>query len=428
MPPMKILIVADNASSRFGGEAQLPLQHFRMMRKRGAEVKLITHARNRDDLAQALGPDLEGVVFVPDSPFHVACSRLSRFLPDRISAFTFGFASRFATQIQARRIARELIDSGEATLVYQPTPVSPREVSLMYGLGVPVVIGPMNGNMEFPPAFGSRNRGIARYFTVITRNLSAGLHKMIPGKLRADLLLVANDRTRQALPAGARGQVLERVENGVQAENWPPKLDYGQPGQPIRFAYLGRLVDWKAVDIAIRAFAKILPRIEAEFEIIGDGPTRAELECLASSLELGSKVRFHGWKPQSQASELLRASDALVLPSLHECGGAVVLEAMTIGLPVIATRWGGPADYLDPTCGVLVDPTSEEALIDGIAQAMAHLAESADLRRRMGVAGRQRAMERFSWEKKVDDLLAIFAAINSPDFASAPRTSVSCRG
>jgi glycosyltransferase involved in cell wall biosynthesis len=91
-----------------------------------------------------------------------------------------------------------------------------------------------------------------------------------------------------------------------------------------------------------------------------------------------------------------------------ECGGAVVLEAMSAARPVIATAWGGPTDYLDDTCGVLVPPTSREALIQGFADAMIRVAKSAELRQSMGSKGREKVLTQYDWELKVDRVLQIY--------------------
>jgi glycosyltransferase involved in cell wall biosynthesis len=93
---------------------------------------------------------------------------------------------------------------------------------------------------------------------------------------------------------------------------------------------------------------------------------------------------------------------------LFESGGAVVLEAMAMGLPVIATAWGGPLDYLDDSCGVLVAPQSREALVAGFANAIMMLADSPDLRYRLGEAGYQKAKRYFDWEKKIDRILELY--------------------
>ena len=97
-----------------------------------------------------------------------------------------------------------------------------------------------------------------------------------------------------------------------------------------------------------------------------------------------------------------------MLPSLREGGGAVVLEAMAVGLPVIATNWGGPADYLNSSCGILVEPASKEGFVKGLTDAMLKLAQSPELRHSMGCAGPERVREHFDWERKVDRILEIY--------------------
>src|SRR5205085_7085741 len=109
--------------------------------------------------------------------------------------------------------------------------------------------------------------------------------------------------------------------------------------------YVGRLVDWKRVDLLIHACAKLSGRLNFNLDVVGDGPLRAALEEQVRHSSLTGHVRFHGRLPQATAADTLRKADALVLPSMRECGGAVVLEAMASGVPVIAANWGGPADY-----------------------------------------------------------------------------------
>ncbi|HEY2587201.1 MAG TPA: glycosyltransferase family 4 protein [Tepidisphaeraceae bacterium] len=409
----RVLIIADNASSQFGGEALHPLRYFKLMRRKGVDVRMITHARNRANLAPILGDDLSRVVFVEDSALHRMCARLSRLLPPRIANFTVDMVSRIVTQVQSKRLARELIAQHGIEVVHQPTPISPKEISFLHNLGVPVVMGPLDGNMEFPPAFRARETVVAAAFTRIMRPVSNLLHTLVPGKRDAAVLLVSNERTRRGLPKGFRGRVTDLVENGVELDIWHPKEHYRGAGEPTRFIYLGRLVGWKAVDLLIKAFAHVAQRADATLTIIGDGNTRADLERLTADLGLGSRVEFAGWRPQPEAARMLQEADAFILPSLYECGGAVVLEAMATGLPVIATNWGGPADYVDAACGILVDPASEDGFITGMADAMVRLAESPALRQQMGQAGRRRAESRFDWNAKVDALLDIFDTLES---------------
>jgi glycosyltransferase involved in cell wall biosynthesis len=78
---------------------------------------------------------------------------------------------------------------------------------------------------------------------------------------------------------------------------------------------------------------------------------------------------------------------------------------MAMEIPVIATAWGGPLDYLDSSCGVLVEPTSKEAFVDNLALALIRLATHLQDRRAMGKAGKLKVVRDFDWETKVDQML-----------------------
>jgi glycosyltransferase involved in cell wall biosynthesis len=317
------------------------------------------------------------------------------------------------TQILQRRLVRRLVRELSVDVIHQPMPVSPREPSLLFGFGVPVVIGPMNGGMDYPLGF-SRQRGLLeRAMLHLGRNGAVLLNRLIPGKRHAAVLLVANSRTRDALPKGVSRQVFELVENGVDLEIWKGARSVQSDASAAltTFVFMGRLVGWKAVDLLLRAFAAARKHAPMRLWILGDGEERIHLEDLAGQLGLlpdGSgcgTVVFAGWLEQSACAERLAAADCLVLPSLLECGGAVVLEAMALAKPVIATAWGGPLDYLDKRCGILVPPDSPESVIEGFSAAMVHLARSADVRVRMGMEGRGKVSREFDWEVKVDGVL-----------------------
>src|SRR3984885_6018919 len=180
----RVLIVSEHASARFGGEAALPLHYFRVLRRRGYNVWLITHARTREELSQAF-PGEQRIVYVEDTRLHILMWRLGKRLPGQIAYFTVGFVSRFAAQLEQRKLVRSLVAEHGIDVIHQPMPVSPREPSLMCGFGVPVVIGPMNGGMEYPPAF-ARSRGlIERCLLRAGRLASWGLNRLLPGKRAA---------------------------------------------------------------------------------------------------------------------------------------------------------------------------------------------------------------------------------------------------
>ena len=134
-----------------------------------------------------------------------------------------------------------------------------------------------------------------------------------------------------------------------------------------------------------------------------------------AELGLTGRVTFPGWVSKAEGLEKLRAADAFVLPSLRECGGNALLEAMAVGLPCIATDWGGPGKYLDDTCGIRVAPTTREAFIAGLSRAMLTLANAPETRIALGAAARRRLSDHyFTWESKVERMLEIYADLLPP--------------
>jgi glycosyltransferase involved in cell wall biosynthesis len=408
---MRIILVADNASSQFGGEAFIPLNYFRLLRSRKADVRLVVHARNKAELVKQFPADLNRLHFVEDTWLHKILFRLGTFLPRRLAESTTGMLIHLTTQLAQRRVVRRLVKTLQINVVHQPIPVSPKAPSLIYGVEAPVIMGPLNGGMEYPPAFQKEQGIISNFAMAVGRAVAVLFNLIIPGKRLARLILVANRRTRDALPWGIKGRVVELVENGVDLSIWQQRAFNQIPDPAIRLIFIGRLIDWKALEIVLEAIRRASKQVGVSFEIIGDGPMRQAWQEMTEQLGLGSMVQFSGFMSQPDCARRLQEADVFVLPSLFECGGAVILEAMAAGLPVIATAWGGPLDYLDETCGMLVKPESREALVSGFSDGIITLAKSEPLRNRMGRAGHERARQNFDWERKIDRIMDLYASV-----------------
>jgi glycosyltransferase involved in cell wall biosynthesis len=136
------------------------------------------------------------------------------------------------------------------------------------------------------------------------------------------------------------------------------------------FAVLGDLDDAiKNLSGTIKAFsvhAKSHPH--SRLEIIGGGPDEAALKALVNKLAISGKVTFHGRKAQEEAMETLAACHCLIINSRTETFSIVGLEALSLGIPVISTRCGGPEEYLNEKVAILVKPDDELALSAALAQ------------------------------------------------------------
>ncbi len=439
--PLKILIVAENASKKMGGEAVKNIYFFKLLRERGIDVYLVCHHRVQAELREIFPDpqDFNRIRFIEDSVWQALLWRSGQVLPYRVKDLIVGQMIHWFTQSQARQVVKTMIQDLGIDLVFEPTPITAKGISFMFDLGVPVVMGPLCGGLDFPPAFQSIDSSLTRFSIQTGRLLAPLMHQLVPGKLQADALIISDDSALQALPQGYQGQIYRLLEPGVDLSGWmghavnPPSSDpsgdhstypdtssFGDhatpsdrdPDRPVHFVYLGRFVDWKGVQFLVEAFQYVVAETPAVLDLVGDGELRPELEALVTRLNLHDHVIFHGWQPHDDSIQILKACDVFVMPSLREAGGHAVLEAMALALPVIAANWGGPAATLDPSCAILVDPTSPEAFVQGLATAMVQLARSPDQRRQLGTAGPQRIRDCYlDWEAKVDRLLEIFAEV-----------------
>ena len=242
-------------SARFGGESFLPLHYFRELRKRGVEVWLVTHGRVKQELDALYPNDADRISYVPDLWVHVMLWRIGKCLPRRLGVFTTGAVSHLVTQRIQRKMVKELVSQKRIDVVHEPTPVSPKQPSAIFDVGAPVIVGPMNGGMTYPKAFKWMEGFGERYLLKWLRGLSSVMNRLIPGKRRAALLLVANERTRRALPGVLRDvPTMEIVENGVDLTHWDLAERDDRGGGPTRFVYVGSLIGLKGVDLLIEAF------------------------------------------------------------------------------------------------------------------------------------------------------------------------------
>jgi glycosyltransferase involved in cell wall biosynthesis len=160
-----------------------------------------------------------------------------------------------------------------------------------------------------------------------------------------------------------------------------------------RILFVGQLVQVKGIPYLLLALSRLAERRnDWHLDIVGDGAARAEYEQMAVELELGDRVTFHGLKPKRDVAEFMRGADIFVLPSLCETFSAPAAEALAVGTPVLATRCGGPQEFIVEEVGLLVAPGDAETLRSGLD----YMLENLHLYSRRHIA--EYARERFSPE------------------------------
>lgn len=212
---------------------------------------------------------------------------------------------------------------------------------------------------------------------------------------------IRRDFLRQGIPAAK----LHRVYNGVDLDHFRPPLEDSRPEDEFTVVQIGRMVAWKGQEVFLRAATivrKNNPRVR--FILAGDGPDREALTALAAGLGIDQEVRFTG--TVKDIRPLLAASDVVVLPSLEpEPFGRVVIEAMAMGRPVIASDLGGPREIISPPRdGLLVGPGDPVRL----AEAIGLLLDDGEKRKAMGRAARETAERRFDARTTVREIEEIY--------------------
>src|SRR5438034_1260658 len=177
---------------------------------------------------------------------------------------------------------------------------------------------------------------------------------------RASAIIAVSDYLRRELEAKvpAAGGKIETVDPGVDLERFTVQP---APAGPPHYLCIGSLIQRKNVLRLARAFERLG---EGTLAFVGDGPLRSQLEGRAG-------IELEGARPYDRIPAQIAAAHVVCQPSLIEPFGQAVLEAMACGRSVVATRIGGPPEFVPPEAGVLVDPVDEDALLEALRTAAA---------------------------------------------------------
>lgn len=199
---------------------------------------------------------------------------------------------------------------------------------------------------------------------------------------------------------------------GVDTEHFKPeKAIKTDKKDSFTFGIVKTLSPKYGVETVIKAFAALVQKLpqtkkdKIRLEIYGKGELLGELKELAANLHLEKQIFFGGYVENRKIPSLLNQMDVFMLGSESESFGVAAVEAMSCGLPIVATSVSGFREVLeDGKTGFLVPVGDYKAM----AEKMFILYVDARLRESMGKAGRKRVEERYCWEKNVDEMMRVY--------------------
>ena len=274
--------------------------------------------------------------------------------------------------------------------------------------------GPVGNNFRFARALWKTPLVVTFHgydFCVVPRERGADVyHELFRG---ADAVTVNSGYTRERV--AELGCPPERIHNlhvGLNPEQFPFRERVRRPGEPVRVLSVGRLVEKKGIEYAIRAVAQAREKFpDLRHDIVGDGPLRAGLEKLVDALGLRENVFLHGAQDAQAIQQFMADAHVFMLPSVTAANGdqegtpVSLMEAQSAGLPVLSTLHSGiPEVVRQNETGFLLP----ERDVAGLAEKLIFLIENPDVCASMGRRGRQHVEAEFDLRKLNRDLAGIY--------------------
>lgn len=217
----------------------------------------------------------------------------------------------------------------------------------------------------------------------------------------ADAVVVTTPKMKRAIDElyGIAAHKVEVIPNYVRSDLFSPGKT--KRSRKNRIGFVGRLDSQKNPQMFLQA----IKDLDAEIEIIGDGPLRGQLEEIAS--EGAASISFLGNIAHSELPEYLQQWDVFVMPSLYEGHPKALLEAMSCGLAVVGSKVSGIKELIsDEENGLLV-----ELSVESIRDSIIRLMEDQDLRAKLGKSARETILEKFSLERIVEQEYSLYKKI-----------------
>jgi len=317
-------------------------------------------------------------------------------------------------QIKAYFVARKLHKTVGFDLFHHVTYANDWMASFIgANLNIPYVRGPGGGAQRTPKGFESEYPIAGRIWEKF-RSGGQWLFRHDPlyikGQRRASALLLCNKESMAHVPSKWLSKVHFYPVNGITDRDLEVATNREDRPSHFRLLSAGSLIQVKGFGLAIKAFKGLVEsHPESELTIIGSGPDEGRLREAVRRLSLDSKVRILPEMPRDELLANMGTYDVFLFAGLREGGGAVVLEAMAAGIPVVCLDVGGPSMHVTEDSGVKIIPKSVVQTTRELTQALQKLHNEEELASRLGTAARERVEQYYLWDKLGERLMGIYS-------------------
>jgi glycosyltransferase involved in cell wall biosynthesis len=406
----RILLIAESADPNGSGVA-LDGWRYASTLAAVADTHLVTHARHR--------AALEGAGLVHGQDFTTIDSR------DDVLALTDALGERHVgawATTAAQAVAygrfedalwlafRHRLRHGEFDVVHRLTPFNPAIPSTiavrLKEIGVPFVLGPMNGPLPLPQQFAEATLARQPWMRYVRE-----AYQFLPGYRAtrgcASAIIVGSRDAADRLPRGFADRCFYIPANAIDANRFT-KVRRRVAARPIKVLFVGSLTEAKAADMLLEAAAPLVNAGKVTLDILGDGPMYQPLQDTIVRDGLSEGVRLHGWIAPADLQEWLVEGDVLALPSVRDTNGQTVLEAMAVGLPCAVVDYGAPGELVTEQTGFFVPPGARHEIIAGFRDLLDDLWNDPERIESRTEPARQRVAERLTWDAKATEIANVY--------------------
>lgn len=396
---MKLLVSAYACEPGKGSEPGVGWNWVLALLRRGYDVHVITRSNNRENIEAAPASRQPGLTF----HYYDLSATARRWKRRRGGIYLYYLLWQWG----AYQLAKQLHTRERFDRVHHVTFVSYRQPSFMGRLGIPFIFGPIGGGETMPSRL-LKTLSFRGRMSELIRNVGSKFIAIDPlmhsSFSRAEIIACTTMETVARIPRRYRAKCVVQLAIGIDdAEIVNAPYD---PPRAARLLFVGRLLYWKGLHVAIRALALARPSIpDVKMKIVGSGEDRAWLETEARAAGVVDALEWVSSTPHEDIVREYRESVCMVFPSLHDSGGMVVLEALAAGLPVICLDLGGPGIIATPECALIVSArqASPKEVVRGLAESMIRMVRDPQLRARLSANTARRAQE-LTWDRAVENL------------------------
>lgn len=327
------------------------------------------------------------------------------------------------------KTARKLHAKYSFALVHQVSYCGYREPGYCWQLGVPFIWGPVGGTQNVPWQFLNQFDAmgtIKEVWRTVANTIQLYLGIRVRRALRAASTTFVANRDIQASFRVARGIELPcQLETGIEEIAEQPRKSR-ELHQPLRVLWAGRLENWKALPLLLRAIAQLPSNFAIELRVVGSGSREHRMKRLAKQLGIEKRIDWVPLPDFGARDEHYKWADAFVFTSLRDTSGTGLLEALAAGVPIVGLNHQGARDIMSDECAIRVAVERPQQVIADLQAALVRLANDPQLLQRLSRGAFDRA-EKYRWERLEEEMIesyadALGAASRSPSVQPCEHT------